>query len=155
MFFVRETRAARTEKILSFVDNQTAIAVLLATMDFEWSCRRVILALGKSPTKQLKSKEGFLGSSIGLDSYKKAWNNEVYPITGDRLHEVIPDWEFFYKKAYPLRHRLIHGVIGSIDRSYALPRINSILKASEALADYANNHGTPIFGRRIDRRKAR
>lgn len=155
MFLVRDTRSVRTRKILSYAESDIAVSVILAAMDFEWSCRRAILALGRSTTEELKSESGLLFRCSGLENYKKAWNKEVYPGTGDRLQEVIPDWEYFREQAFPLRHRLVHGVAGTTGRRYATPRIDSMLNASAALADYAANHGTPIFGGRIDRRKAR
>ncbi len=62
MFLVRDRIEARHEKIRTFMgSDDAAIAVLLAAADFERTVRRAILALGNTPTKQLRTK--VLGAS--------------------------------------------------------------------------------------------
>lgn len=150
MFLIKDTLSTRQEKIKSF---EPFVAIILAAADFEWTVRRGILALGKSPTKLIR--QDVLKGCHGLNRYKEAWRKEVTPYTGDRLTDVIHDWQFFKEKAYPLRHQLIHGVSGSLSPNYAQERIDSILTASRAITEYAISKGEPIYGRKIVRRKHR
>jgi len=45
MFLVKDDPTEREKKILGFVPNEPAIAVILAAVHFEWTVRRAIIAL--------------------------------------------------------------------------------------------------------------
>ena len=68
--------------------------------------------------------------------------------------DLVPDWQDL-KEAFRFRHVLVHGVSGTISVTYASRAVDDILKASEALVRYAENHKAPIYGKRIVRRKRR
>lgn len=150
MFLVDDTLPKRHSKIRSY---EPFVGVILAAVDFEWTVRRAILALGKSPTKQIR--ESVLNNCSGLEKYKNAWKMEVKPFTGKTLTEVVPEWQFFKEQAYPLRHRLVHGVSGSVTKAYAESRIESILNASKAICEFSESLNEPIYGRMIRRMKSR
>ena len=152
MFLVDDTLEKRQAYIKRQLKYDPILAVFLAAADFEWTIRRAILALGRNPTKYIR--EEVLGNCSGLKAYKDAWKKEAKPICGDNLADVVPDWQFF-KEAYKLRHRLIHGVIGTTGNYYATVRVNAILAASKSIADYASSKNEPLFGRKIIRRKPR
>jgi hypothetical protein len=151
MFLVSDTPKARHEKIRSFLEREPVIAVLLAAVDFEWTVRRAILALGNNPTKFIR--ENVINRTSGLDDYKESWREEVKPRFGVGLAGVIPAWEFFKTQAYPLRNRLVHGVSGTVGTPYATKRVEAILRASAALVTFAECHSEPIYGRHIRRTK--
>jgi hypothetical protein len=153
MFLVSDTPKARHEKIRSFLEREPVIAVLLAAVDFEWTVRRAILALGRNPTKFIR--ENVINRASGLGDYKDSWRDEVKPSFRVGLAEVIPAWEFFKTEAYPLRNRLVHGVSGVVGTAYAAERVEAILKASAALVTFAECHKEPIYGRHIRRSKPR
>jgi len=155
MFLVSDTRSLRTKKIRAYMQSDVAVAVLLSAADFEWTCRRCILAMGISPTKQMKETGGVFQKYFGLDGYKDAWKQEVFPLFGKTLVQVIPNWDFFKCKAYPVRHRLIHGAVGAVGVEYGQRAVDSILAASEALTEFAEQCNAPIYGRKIVRRKQR
>lgn len=150
MFLVDDTLESRQEMIASY---GPFVGVILAAVDFEWTVRRAILALGSGTTKEIRNKT-FKGC-FGLEFYKDKWKEEVTPLTGKRLDEIIPDWQYFREKAYPLRHRLVNGVEGSVTPQYASDRMKAILLASKSIADFAASLGEPIYGRRIIRKKPR
>lgn len=150
MFLVNDTLESRQEMIASY---GSFVGVILASVDFEWTVRRAILALGSGTTKEIRN--GTLQRCFGLDSYVKAWRKEVTPLTGKRLPEIIHDWQYFREKAYPLRHRLVHGVEGAVTPQYASDRMKAILSASKSIADFADLLGEPLYGRKIIRRKPR
>jgi len=150
MFLVHDTFENRQEMIRR---SEPFVAVLLAAADFEWTVRRSILALGCSPTKEIR--ESVLDKCSGFESYKQAWEKEVQPHIGEGLVEVIPQWQFFKEQAYPLRNRLVHGIRGYRTQEYASERLEAILTASRALVEITESHGAPVYGKRIVRRKER
>jgi hypothetical protein len=155
MFLVNDTIEQRQSKIRSFAHrNEPVIAILLAAADFEWTVRRAILALGKSPTKVIRhrfqqEKKG------GLAAWKEYWKEEVKPRFGTDLASVVPDWEQLYTKSFPLRHKLIHGAQGIVGSNYAERTVETILAASWAVAKFAKDKGEPIYGHSIRRIKPR
>ena len=150
MFLVTDTIDERQTKIRSFLAQEPVIAVLLAAADFEWTTRRAILALGKSPTKSINAclrteKKG------GLKALQGYWRDEVKPRLGSDLATIVPDWNFFATKAYDLRHKLVHGAQGTTGKAYAGRAVEAMLEASKAVAEYAANNGEPVYGRQIRR----
>lgn len=153
MFLVSDTRKERSQAIKKYLDSDPTLAVVLAAIDFEWSCKRCVLALGTTPTAVLKQPGGLLVKHHGPEGYKKLWKAEVKPNTGHNLTEVIPNWEYLTTHAFPLRHRLVHGSQGSVGSDYANKLVSAFLTSSESLAYYAEEKLAPIFGRVIRRTK--
>jgi hypothetical protein len=152
MFLVRDTIQNRHEKIRSFLDKEPAIAVLLAVADFEWTVRRAILACGRQSMRELRERA--LRQCHGPIAYAECWHREVTPRFGKELKNIIPDWEFFRKDAFQLRHNLIHGVQGTAGIKYARKRVESMIAASKAIAEAAAENGAQIYGARIRRVKS-
>ena len=148
MFLVSDTRSSREAKIRSFLQDDPAVAVILAAADFEWTVRRAIVALGRSPTKVIRQH---LAECYGLDRYKEAWKQEVQPRFGIGLAGVVPEWQFFREKAYDLRHKIVHGLSSSVPVAFGQSRLDSILAASSAVTTFADSAGEPLYGRIIRR----
>jgi hypothetical protein len=152
MFLVSDTMRERHGKILSFLDTEPTIAVLLAAADFEWTVRRAILTCGSSPMKELREA---LRRCSGLTKYATCWKKQVTPRFRKELSSIIPDWEFFSKDAFQLRNNLIHGVQGTTGPKYARKRVEFVIAASEAITKFAAENGGQIYGTRIRRVRAR
>lgn len=97
MFKIYETRENREELMKKLLFEEPCVALVIAFLDFEWTVRRSVLALGKSTTKDIRAK--FAGKlpirfhrndeSIKSDSnsnnrfisslqdYRELWNAEV------------------------------------------------------------------------------
>lgn len=144
MFFVNDTQSQRHRKIRSFLQREPFIGVLLGAADFEWTCRRAVIALGQSPNVEIHEA---LGSCHGLDAYKGIWKDEVQPVHEAPLATIVPNWNFFKKKAFPLRHKIIHGALGSVQTEYASERVECILDASQALCEFAVSRDRDIYKR--------
>lgn len=156
MFSVDDSVMDRRKKIVDFLDNgETAIAVVLAAANFEWTIRRTIIDLGQSPTAHFKAEKGIFYECHGLDGYKNVWQAEVYPLVKTRLPGVVPNWEYFKKQAFPLRHKLMHGAKGSTGKGFGSDRVVAMLDASEALIQFASTNRVNIFERIKVRRKKR
>jgi len=150
-FLVRDTQSDRHETIRRFVhEGEPVIAVLLAAADFEWTVRRAILSLGRSPRPTIHA---LLGKCSGLDAYKDAWRDEVTPSHQKRLPALVLSWDDF-RAAFDLRNKLIHGVQGTTGRAFAERRVERILAASAAIATFTSEHGFSVFSRLPARRRS-
>ena len=56
MFSIYETREDREKLLHDLKELDPCVALVIAFLDFEWTVRRCILALGKSPTKDIHAK---------------------------------------------------------------------------------------------------
>lgn len=152
MFFVSDTQKQRHKMIRSYLAQDRApIAVVLAAVDFEWTVRRAIMALGSSPTPHIRKV--VMKNISGLRGYKESWKAEVQPRLKLSLPQVIPHWSNL-TDAFVLRGKLVHGVVGSVKFEHATPSVEVILSASKLLEELAAEQGTTLY-RRIVRRKPR
>ena len=109
MFKIYETRENREEFMKKLLSEDPCVALVIAFLDFEWTVRRCVLALGKSTTKDIRAK--FSGKlSIGfyrndestksdskrnyklicsLSDYNKLWNAEVEVNGHDGLYVIL------------------------------------------------------------------
>lgn len=155
MFFINDTRNIRNKMIKSLFAISPAVGVIIAAADFEWTCRRCILALGSSPTNKIKLDKKLLYKCSGLKKYRQIWDKEVKIRTSCELDDFIKDINFFENTAYKLRHHLVHGSSGSTGILYAKQVVKTFLTVSTRLTAFARKKGEPILGRKIIRRKAR
>jgi hypothetical protein len=154
MFLINDRQTKRHKKIRSYLQKEPVIAAILAATDFEWTARRAILALGSSPTKAIndrfkKEKSG------GPKAWQKYWKEEVTPRLHEDLADIAPTWQSVVKQAYPLRNKLVHGAEGRVTGSFASLAVDALLAASTSVAEYAEKHGEPVYGRKIRRLKRR
>lgn len=155
MFLVSDTRAKRNRLITILLKISPAVAVIIAAADFEWTCRRCILACGKSPTKEIKLDSNILYHCSSLKKYRMAWDKEVTPRLSRDLNSFISDISYFENTAYKLRHKLVHGSSGSTGMNHARQVVKAFLAVSTRLTIFAKENNEPILGRKIIRRKAR
>jgi hypothetical protein len=147
MFLVTDSVLRRRKTIEGYLDRkEPVIAILLAAADCERTIRRAILNMGTTSTKELAHRlgrprpPGYLspvpkppkyGSTI--DGYAKAWDAEVLPRLQKKLKgDVITNWDAL-KRAFQLRHDLIHGDTGNCGVGYARTRVNTLLEATAAV----------------------
>ncbi|MBM3884915.1 MAG: hypothetical protein FJ361_03590 [Gemmatimonadetes bacterium] len=147
-FLVRDTQRSRHRKIRGFLTAESAtISVLLACVDFEWTVRRGIYALGTSPIRALRAE--FIS---GLKGYALLWNREVSVSPKRPLEEVVGNWGLL-QQAMQLRNAIVHGAEGAVGVRYASPRVETLLAASVAVADYSRGIGVDLY--RVLRRARR
>ena len=150
MFWVSDSREVRKQKIEQLLENEPALALLLAVFDVEWCIRRAIIALGKTPNRELR--EHGLKNCHGLAAYKELWRCEVaIPRNIVGLSATMPDWNKL-KAAFLLRHKLVHGVEGTTGGRYAFERTCWALESSEEIRDFCLAHGVDLH-RRLPVRK--
>jgi hypothetical protein len=154
MFLANDKPEHRHTKIRSFLPDEPVIAILLAAVDFEWTIRRAIIALGTNTNRSIR--DTVLNRCHGPDDYKNAWKLEVKGRLGKSLADVIPNWEFIKKDAFLLRHQVIHGLKGLPSSKKTSERVDAFLEGSQAVANFAKTNGADLFGKRLPvRRKPR
>ena len=144
-FLVSDCQEDRHNKIRKYLQRDTAIiAALLAAVDFEWTIRRVLDRAANEDKKQLEPPK-----ISRLDQYSKEWS-KIFCAPGSKsLSKVVGDWNEL-RSAYQIRHDIVHGRQGSSGVNYAATRVNRILAASKAVADYGRQCGADPY-RRIRR----
>lgn len=163
----RETRKAIIEKTAG---DDGVIYVLLAAIDFEWTLRRTILALGRMPTKALLMEMDKI-EYRHLNGQARLWKKEVvghYGKATPSLKAVINGGakNLFggattvygsLDKARKLRNRLVHGAQGGCGKDYACSCAKAFFAASDALVAFAELHNKNIYKliRRIKPAKCR
>lgn len=100
-------------------------------------------------------KNGVFGGCHGLKDYKRVWKAEVSRNVDKILADVVPNWQYFKEEAFPLRHKLIHGVGGPPGVDYGRARVMAIIDASEDLVEFTSSKEVNIFQRIKVRRKVR
>jgi hypothetical protein len=113
MFSINETRENRVELLKKLLDVDHCVALVIAFLDFEWTIRRCVMALGRSRTSVIRDK--FSGKRpldfyckdetteqdmqeekiriyhpvSGLDKYNKIWTMEVLPLRKISLFDLL------------------------------------------------------------------
>lgn len=89
MFDLSDKRNKRRKTILGYAHFDPGLGVVLAAMDFEWTCRKAIVALSGTPTVTLY--ERFFNRYISLKKLTEAWNVEVMPNLAHKcsLNDVV------------------------------------------------------------------
>jgi hypothetical protein len=154
MFLATDLSEHRHKKIRSFLPQEPVIAILLAAVDFEWTVRRAVIALGTNSNRFIRDE--VLNRCHGADDYKDAWKAEVKRRLGKGLPEIVTNWKFLKEEVFLLRHQVIHGLRPMPSSRKTQERVEAFLTASKAIWEFALLHETPLFGTRLPvRRKPR
>ena len=151
MFLVRDSIKQREERIIGMIDHDPAIAVLMATANFEWVVRRAARMLS---TKQNREINAILAAEHyhGLDKFKKLWKSMVPQSKETQIHKVIRNWDQL-GKAYQIRHQLIHGV-KPVSKVFATKQTKTLLAAVHDITIFCDARGIDLSKRMKVRRKA-
>jgi hypothetical protein len=156
MFFVNDDQKARHQFIRRHLSERTAsIAVILASIDFEWMLRRAILGLGSSSTKNIHARLGKIQG--GYRGYKEIWKSEVQKRLGVPVDKAISNWSRISGEngAAKTRGAIVHGASVPISLERATLCVDEFLFASRKLEVLSLKfEGRSLFCR-IVRRKAR
>ena len=154
MFLVADTIERRHTKIRAYLPAEPVVAVLLAAVDFEWTVRRAIVALGTNSNRTIR--DGVLHRCHGPEDYKAAWKKEVQGRLGETLPEVVLNWQALRDDGFRLRNTIVHGIKGMPSPQKCQACVETFLEASTHVARYAERHEALLFGRRLPvRRRAR
>ncbi|MBC8148002.1 MAG: hypothetical protein H8E98_08480 [Bacteroidetes bacterium] len=143
MFLVKDNYKERKNRIKGFLKTEPPIAIILSAVHFEWTVRRAIIALGKSPNMDIRKE---LRHCHGLKKYRKLWKKEVAcKKTNPALISVVNNWQDF-RDAFEERHRLVHGA-SSCSEKFATPKVDLILSGANDVREFCNDNGIDIYER--------
>ena len=108
MFSIYETRSDREKLLNNLLEQDPTLALIVAFIDFEWTVRRTILALGKSSTKVIRARYAGENPETGqkdcnrravcsLDGFNELWNQEVASGSARKFYD-------FFNNAVKLRN---------------------------------------------------
>ena len=169
MFMVSDgSRSERVKIIDKCSGDDMALRVILSAIDFEWTFRRAVLALGYSPTAQIRAAFGKydVHTPRGM---KKIWRDQVikcdkgritlpaYFNSLDRFAEMDKsNWDLL-QKAHNVRNRIVHGIDCSIGEKSGRLYSDVFLKASDSLIELVSANNGNVYGRivrRVPRKRA-
>lgn len=129
--------------------------VILAAMDFEWTCRRAILALSKNPTVVLHEK--FIEDYSAFRGLPKAWREEVMPnlkcpitlqdLVGRRIH-----WNLV-RAAMQCRNVIVHGTESRVSDQECRWAVCVLEDACDAVAPFVEEQDSKGIFELISRRR--
>ncbi len=179
MFDYKETRDDRKKTLDLIFNTDQSAGFLIACADFEWTVKRVILAIGKSTTKEIREHEFVTVDSdqnlryvSSLPKYKAIWKREVASLYGDGFDALLNQkvkantipgykkerrgntWEIL-DTVFSLRNRLVHGVRSHVGDEISAFAFHFMVKCSDVLTEYAEKKGVSIYGKKLVRIKPR
>ena len=150
VFLVQDSSPSREERIQVLAQTDPALSAILSVIHFEWTARRSIIALGTSPNIDIREK---LKYCHGCEKYKDLWKEEVAPNVNQRLPDIVKDWQGL-RRAFSLRHRLVHGT-SSCGAEYARDRMIWAIAACQDIRAVCASYNTDIDARLPVRRRSK
>jgi len=156
MFDLADKRIKRRRIILGEAQIDAQHGVVLAAMDFEWTCRRAILALSKNPTVVIYEK--YIEDYSAFKGIAKAWNSEVVPVVKgarplpDLLGDKVP-WKCV-NDAMRCRNMVVHGTENRVTDKECRWSVCILEDACDVVAQFAEEHNGKIF-EPINRRRSK
>ena len=156
MFDLNDTRIKRKKVIFGEAQIDAQHGVLLAAVDFEWTCRRAILALSKKPTVELYEK--YIGDYSAFQGLARAWDSEVVSVVegAPSLPALLGDkvsWQCV-KDAMQCRNAVVHGTENRVSDMECRWAVCILEDACDVVAQFAEGHNGKIF-KPINRRRSK
>ncbi|MBQ6011482.1 MAG: hypothetical protein IJL17_23325 [Kiritimatiellae bacterium] len=156
MFDLNDKRDKRRRVILGKAQIDARHGVLLAAMDFEWTCRRAILALSKKPTVVLYEK--YIEDYSAFKGLEKAWSSEVVSAVNGAppLSALLGDkvsWQCV-KDAMQCRNAVVHGTENRVTDKECRWAVCILEDACDIVVQFAEEHNGKIF-EPINRRRSK
>ena len=156
MFDLKDRRGKRRRVIFGHAQLDAKYGVVLAAMDFEWTCRRAILALSKKPTVVIYEK--FTDDYSAFRGLAKAWQAEVLPVVEGActLQDLVNkkgSWNSVYD-AMQCRNVIVHGTKSRVNEKECRWAVCVLEDACDVISLFVEEHGKSIF-ERIGRARSR
>lgn len=170
LFTVSYGSKSREDYIIRFLESDPTIAVILASVHFEWMLKRTIMKLGHSPTKALKEK---LDSAYKFDTkgqcedLKMIWIDEISNRISSTKRQkssfekvignsspTLGGVKIGVKTARDIRSKIIHGN-GSVSKKDATKAVHDFIYSSNNLRQFVIKCGEDLDSRLIPRMKKR
>jgi hypothetical protein len=153
MFTLFDKRDKRRKTIAGYAEIDIQLGVLLAAVDFEWTCRRAILALSKNPTVTIRQKFSTDYRSFG--GLKIGWENEVDDKKS--LDSVFSGTAISWSQiddAMEIRNEIVHGSGDKTSLKEGRYAVYVLETACDILVEYVKVADKDLF-KRISRSRSR
>lgn len=150
MFDLSDKRNKRRKTIMGNAHFDPGLGVILAAMDFEWTCRRAIVALSETPTATLY--ERFFNHYTSMKKLIKAWQDEVMPHLQHKcsLNDVVCRNGISteqVKDAMQCRNVIVHGTESRTFAKECRWAVCVLENACDNVAAFVEAQGKTIFTR--------
>ena len=151
-----DTPERRRKKIEAVFNVSPMAGFLLGAINFEWTARRAILALGLDSTKDIRAA---FEQAHGYDQYKDLWKHHVCK-DGKNGHPRLPklirdcseedgkgtplDWTDV-RKAFKVRHTIAHGRACTAGADFLRRQMDVFLRAAEILVAFVRENGGDVY----------
>ena len=157
MFDLNDKRHKRRKTIMGYAQMDASHGMILAAMDFEWTCRRAILALSNRPTVVLYEK--FIEDYSAFKGLAKAWREEVMKniegaITLPELVSRKIHWSLVCA-AMQCRNMIIHGTESRVTDQECRWAVCVLEDACDVVASFVEEHNSRSIFETISRRRTK
>lgn len=155
MFRVHDGRKKRKSMVAKYAAKDPFVGVLIAAADFEWTCRRAILAMGKGSTVGIR-QELFKRREFGLE-LNRGWEQQVRQKSKgvSKFNDIFSVWAKSHCDVYVIwpdieyammwRNKLIHGIANDIGDAEGAKCVNILECASDILVRYLAEFDIDIY----------
>lgn len=143
MFTINDSFELRVKKINYILEQDPIVAFNLAFIQFNWTVKRIIIALSKVSSIILKEN---LKKIIDAPSLKAIWKKEVSdPFNAPSLSKITTRWDMI-KKAYTLNEKIQLGQCSNCEKEIT-EAIVGILEACKELNNFCQRNKIQIYNK--------
>lgn len=155
MFRVHDGRKKRKSMVAKYAAKDPFVGVLIAAADFEWTCRRAILAMGQGSTMGIRY-ELFDQQAFGI-KLSKGWERQVKQKSKgvSKFEDIFSVWAKENCLSYVIwadiefammwRNKLIHGIANDISDVEGAKCVNILECACDILVRYVAEFDVDIY----------
>ena len=155
MFRVHDGRKKRKSMVAKYAAKDPFVGVLIAAADFEWTCRRAILAMGQGSTMGIRY-ELFDQQAFGI-KLSKGWERQVKQKSKgvSKFEDIFSVWAKENCLSYVIwadiefammwRNKLIHGIANDISDVEGANCVNILECACDILVRYVAEFDVDIY----------
>lgn len=155
MFRVHDGRKRRKSMVAKYAAKDPFVGVLIAAADFEWTCRRAILAMGQGSTMGIRY-ELFDQQAFGI-KLSKGWERQVKQKSKgvSKFEDIFSVWAKENCLSYVIwadiefammwRNKLIHGIANDISDVEGAKCVNILECACDILVRYVAEFDVDIY----------
>jgi hypothetical protein len=147
----------REKEILNFLEFDPTVALILASVHFEWTIKRAILILSKSPSKSLRKKiesTYLISSNNNQNGLDEIWHQEIgIPIRNASFKKIIGNLSEILGEggAKSLRGKIIHGN-GTISKVKATESVQAYFQACSNIRKLSKREGKNLDQKLVPRK---
>ena len=141
MFATDDNFELRVKKIKHILTQDPTIAFNISFLLFNWTVKRIIIAVSKTPSIILREN---LKKVIDPQSLKSLWKKEICePYDAPSFNKIITQWEFI-KRAYLINEKLDLGQCTNCENEIS-EVVEAIINTCQELNDFCKRNRIQIY----------